>query len=390
MLDATVAGEIVSGFLQVAPEVHIAVVTDDFILLGSRLGDDLTGRRDDARTTDHPMAVFATRFRRSNHPRRILVGAGLHGQMIVEHLQMHGFVVGGVTPGGVVTEEHHLHALQAHDPVSLRPAAVVAYAHAHDTSKYAPHGKPEVADVEVPFFQVLVLVVRFVIRMSRQMHLSIFADDVAVGADNDRGVVVTGLAVFLREFGVAEIKSDTEPSGFLEQRPGRGVGHLLFEPAVDFIGIVDEIAWKKRGQRELWKHHQLSAIRVRLFQQFNHARDGALTAFGFLNGTELGGGDFEMAGHGRLRDGLSLIFSLTISDSGGNQFAHIASPYSSAPKFRFGSISGERAPRGSAAAGISHGRNAPLPLAALSSPCSTTMRPRRITVCGQPLRVLPS
>ena len=89
------------------------------------------------------------------HPGAVLVGAGLHRDHAVEQLQVLGLGVILVRVRRVVAEHQQLHALQRHDPVGLRPAAIVADAHAHHPPVEVPDREAEVADLEVVLLEVL-------------------------------------------------------------------------------------------------------------------------------------------------------------------------------------------------------------------------------------------
>ena len=89
----------------------------------------------------------------------------------------------------VVAEQNQLDALHAHDPIGLRPAAVVADAHADIGAERAPHRKAEIARLEIPLLQMLERVMRAVVGMTGQMHLAVLADDLGVLVHQDRRVV---------------------------------------------------------------------------------------------------------------------------------------------------------------------------------------------------------
>src|ERR1700733_2212518 len=77
--------------------------------------------------------------------------------------------------GRVVPEQYHLDPLQAHDPVGLRPAPVVADAHAEDPAERPPHREAEVPDFEKALFKVLSGTIKH-LGMPGQIYLAIFAD----------------------------------------------------------------------------------------------------------------------------------------------------------------------------------------------------------------------
>lgn len=130
------------------------------------------GRRDDDALADHVGAFLDAAFGGADHPGRVLVGAGLHGKMAVELGQAVDIAVAGVIVRGVVAEHDHLDALQAHDAISLGPAAVVADAHAHDAAETAPHLEAVIAWLEITLLQVLVRAAGLRLGMAGQMHLA--------------------------------------------------------------------------------------------------------------------------------------------------------------------------------------------------------------------------
>ncbi len=85
--------------------------------------------------------------------------------MIVEVLQV--VVLGGarVVHGRVVAERHQLDGLEPEHAEGLRPAAVVADAHADPAAEGVEGGEAEVADLEVALLQVLEGEVRLVLAM---------------------------------------------------------------------------------------------------------------------------------------------------------------------------------------------------------------------------------
>ena len=143
MLDPPVAVEVEDRVLAEVADVHVAGVDDQLVALGLGAGDDEAVRVDDDRAGHQRMLVLDARLGDADHPGRVLVGAGGHRRArsgraasppLVRHLAVHG--------GRVVAEHDHLHPLQAHDAVDLRPAAVVADAHAHNRVLVRQTGKP--------------------------------------------------------------------------------------------------------------------------------------------------------------------------------------------------------------------------------------------------------
>lgn len=94
---------------------------DDYLVVERhRLRGDLSGRRDDAGSADQCLAVFEASLGGRRHPQRVLVGAGLHRQMVVEHSQMRQSRRFVEKQRRVVAEQHDLGAIQAqHEAIAL-------------------------------------------------------------------------------------------------------------------------------------------------------------------------------------------------------------------------------------------------------------------------------
>ena len=95
---------------------------------------------------------------------------------------------GGLWRGRVVAEQHHLDALQPHDAIGLRPAPVIANAHAHVGIHRAPDGEAEIADLEVALLEMLESAPGLVLGMAGQVDLAVLADDLPGPVDQDRRV----------------------------------------------------------------------------------------------------------------------------------------------------------------------------------------------------------
>ncbi len=89
------------------------------------------------------------------------------------------------------------------------------------------------------------------------------------------------------------------PSRRASSKSGRvsGPGHLALEEGVDLPLILHPPAGEEGGERQLGKHHQLAAARVRLAQQAEEALDHVGARLAPRDGPELGGADGEDAGH---------------------------------------------------------------------------------------------
>src|SRR6516225_9265122 len=88
----------------------------------------------------------------------------------------------------VEAERYHLDTLQAKHAERLRPAPVVADAHAEHAAQHAPCRKAEVAGLEIALFQVLMATLRIEFGMAGKMDLAVLADDGPRPVDQDRRV----------------------------------------------------------------------------------------------------------------------------------------------------------------------------------------------------------
>src|ERR1051326_100385 len=98
------------------------------------------------------------------------------------------------------------------------------------------------------------------------MDLAVAPDNFPRRIDEDRGVVMAGLALLLGQFGIAEIEPDAEFLGEIEQWPGFRPRHLALEIAVDLGLLGHPPARKKRRQRQLRKDDKPRPIAMRLAQ----------------------------------------------------------------------------------------------------------------------------
>ena len=87
------------------------------------------------------------------------------------------------------------------------------------------------------------------------------------------------------------------PRGALEQRLGRRVRHLSFEPGID-LGLIRHVpARKERGEGQLRIDDQIGAPRLGFIHQDDHALDDSFTAVGLIDRAQLGGSNIDDA-HG--------------------------------------------------------------------------------------------
>src|SRR5579872_1696261 len=88
----------------------------------------------------------------------------------------------------VVTEQNHLHALQAHHAIGLRPATIVTDRHAENSSYGALYLKAGITRLEIALFQMLEGPLGIELRMARQVRLAVFADDLRRPVGENAGV----------------------------------------------------------------------------------------------------------------------------------------------------------------------------------------------------------
>jgi hypothetical protein len=127
----------------------------------------------------------------------------------------------------------------------------------------------------------------------RQVHLAICAERRALRPHRDRGVEHP-VAVALR---VAHVEPDATRSGAVEQLLYGFVRHRGLDKAFE-LRVGQQPAREERGEGKLRKHQELHALRRRLLQQRQHARERRLAAVGALRGAHLGSGKAKNSRHG--------------------------------------------------------------------------------------------
>ena len=299
MLDAPVLGEIEQGLLVVGAFVQVADRGDQLVAFGLRQRDDLARGRDHGAAADQVAAFLEARLGDADHPDRILVGAGLHREVVVEAREVLVDPDPGQHRGRVVAEHDELRPLEREHPISLGPAPVVADAHPHHAVQGAPGAEAQVADLEVELLEMLKRILRAVVGVAREMDLAVLADDRARLVDEDGGVVAALDAALLDELRVAQVEADTEALGLVKERPGRGIGHLALEEGVELVLVLDPPARKKTGQRKLRKYHQVAAPVVRRAKELDQARDHRLAALVPRDRAELRPAHRHLAAHRR-------------------------------------------------------------------------------------------
>ena len=253
--------------------------------------------RHDHRIGERRHALLGAALGDAHHPGAVLIGAGLHRELVVEPRML--VVVGRrrVVQRRVVPQHHHLDVLQAHHAIGLGPAPVVADAHAHVAAERLEHRKAEIADLEVALLQMLERPLGLVLAMAGQVDLAVLAGDAAILFDDDRGVETARPAVLAGELGVAEAHAQAEPLGLVEQRCRFVVRHLALEEGIDLGLVGHPPAREERGQGELGEHHQLAAHAARFAEMRDHALDHVAPRVAALDRAHLRRADCQKPGH---------------------------------------------------------------------------------------------
>src|SRR5262245_4117664 len=185
VLDPPVRGEIEHVLLVELADVEIAPREDELVADRRRARHDLARRRHDAAAAEELAALLAPRLGDGDDPDAVLVGGGLERKRVVEI----GQVIEDRHPRNmrrrVVAEQHELRTLERHHPVRLRPAPIIADAHARDAAECAPDRKTEIADVEILLLEMLERQAFLVVGVPRQVNLAVLADDLAGLVDED-------------------------------------------------------------------------------------------------------------------------------------------------------------------------------------------------------------
>ena len=114
---------------------------------------------------------------------------------------------------------------------------------------------------------------RLVLGVPGQMHLAVFADDRAVGPDQDGGIEAPALG---RQFRIADIETDAELLRFVEKRLRLAGRHAFFEePGVDFRLALHPPARKEGRERKFGKYDELRSHAVRFLQQILQSGNGS-------------------------------------------------------------------------------------------------------------------
>lgn len=101
VLRASVRAEVEDVVAEVWAHVEVEAGRHDLDVFGERTGDDLSTGCHDGGTADHLVAVLEAALGRRGHPERVLVGTGLEGQEMMEHLQV-GLLVAVRVDDGVL------------------------------------------------------------------------------------------------------------------------------------------------------------------------------------------------------------------------------------------------------------------------------------------------
>src|SRR6185312_1774005 len=87
VLRPPVGGEVEDIVLVAGAEIEVAAAHAELVLVAVAHRHDLAGGRDDRALPDHVIALLESAFRCADHPGAVLIGAGLHDQVVVEQLE---------------------------------------------------------------------------------------------------------------------------------------------------------------------------------------------------------------------------------------------------------------------------------------------------------------
>src|SRR5579875_1844407 len=286
-LGSAVAVEVENGPLVAGAPVEVAVGDHHLVAVGEGLGHDLARRGDDAALGQGVDALLHAPFGGGHYPGAVLVGAGLHDQVIVEGGQHVLGRIRRVVDGRVVSAHDQLHAEETHHPVGLRPAPVVADHHPHPAAEGVPNPEAVGPRLEVVALEVLERPPPLVVFMAGDVHLAVPGHHRTVPLDQDLGVVAVVLG---GQFGVAQAEAHPEVGGLVEERLGVAPGHARLVPGVRVLDGVDPPSGEKGGQCQLGKHDQLRPPGVAGVEEVDEAADNRLPALVAADGVHLGGG----------------------------------------------------------------------------------------------------
>src|SRR5437016_7900210 len=191
---------------------------------------------------------------------------------------------------GIVADANQFGTLQAENAPGLGPAAIIADHHAHDGMAQvwacAKGGKSQVAILEITLFKLLVARAGTRLDRARQMHLAIATENFTVAIDQDRSVVAPAVRY---QFGVADIETDAQRPGTIEQRPNGRIGHAALEIAIERLAL-DQPSREERRERQFRKDNEARAARCGLFEELQHPAERMLSRVRFLRRPHLGGG----------------------------------------------------------------------------------------------------
>ena len=91
MLDPPVAREVEDGALAELRIVEIAGLHQQFVTVGRGFNENLTIRIDDQAAADQGVTILVAAFGNRHDKGRVLIGAGLHRQAVVEQALMRTF-----------------------------------------------------------------------------------------------------------------------------------------------------------------------------------------------------------------------------------------------------------------------------------------------------------
>ena len=146
-------GEVETGLPADPREVEVAARPPPLVLQRHGRRRHLARGRRDHRPPDQVRALVGPAFRSPHHPGRVPAGRRPHGELVVDIRQLVDLRMARMVVRRVAAQQRHLDGAQGHHPTGLRPAAVVADAHALIGAQAPPHRKARIPRPEILLLQ---------------------------------------------------------------------------------------------------------------------------------------------------------------------------------------------------------------------------------------------
>ena len=277
--------------------VQVSIRHNHLIAKRAGLRHDFTGWRHDHTAAHQLKPVFATRLGDANDPGAVLISAHLHRHMVMHHAEVRRFWATAIAGWRVVAKHHQLNALQAHHPVCLRPAPVIAERHAHNAAHGPPDWPAKITHFEIALLKVLPWQGIVILNVARQMHLAILADNLARFINQNGGIEPAHTSFILKLLCVAQIKAHAVFDSGIEEWLCCWPRHFCVEPFIHMVPVLVIPAGEECGQRQFRECDEFHTLRMRLRHQIEHPLNHGFAAVRQLNWTHLSAAQSDDARH---------------------------------------------------------------------------------------------